>query len=78
MWGLYEGLLLFWIWLLVFWVVGVVIFICKMLEEVVVCVLSVMGLISIGFMVFIIFSLNLFNCIFFDFFVDGCEFNLML
>lgn len=77
-WGSHEGSLLLWIWLLALWAVGVAIFTRKMPEEAVARVLSVMGLISIGFMVFIIFSSNPFNRTFPDFPADGRELNPML
>ena len=67
-----------WIWLLALWAVGVATFTRKMPEEAVARVLSVMGLISIGFMVFIIFSSNPFNRTFPDFPADGRELNPML
>ena len=77
-WGAHEGSLLLWIWLLALWAVGVATFTRKMPEEAVARVLSVMGLISIGFMVFIIFSSNPFNRTFPDFPADGRELNPML
>ena len=77
-WGSHEGSLLLWIWLLSLWAVGVATFTRKMPEEAVARVLSVMGLISIGFMVFIIFSSNPFNRTFPDFPADGRELNPML
>ncbi len=77
-WGSHEGSLLLWIWLLALWAVGVATFTRKMPEGAVARVLSVMGLISIGFMVFIIFSSNPFNRTFPDFPADGRELNPML
>ena len=77
-WGSHEGSLLLWIWLLSLWAVGVATFTRKMPEEALARVLSVMGLISIGFMVFIIFSSNPFNRTFPDFPADGRELNPML
>ena len=77
-WGSHEGSLLLWIWLLALWAVSVATFTRKMPEEAVTRVLSVMGLISIGFMVFIIFSSNPFNRTFPDFPADGRELNPML
>ena len=77
-WGSHEGSLLLWIWLLSLWAVGVATFTRKMPEEAVARVLSVMGLISIGCMVFIIFSSNPFNRTFPDFPADGRELNPML
>ena len=77
-WGSHEGSLLLWIWLLSFWAVGVATFTRKMPEEAVARVLSVMGLVSIGFLVFIIFSSNPFGRTFPDFPADGRELNPML
>ena len=77
-WGSHEGSLLSWIWSPSLWAVAVATFTRKMPEEAVARVLSVMGLISIGFMVFIIFSSNPFNRTFPDFPADGRELNPML
>lgn len=77
-WGSHEGSLLLWIWLLSLWAVGVATFTRKMPEEAVARVLSVMGLVSIGFLVFIIFSSNPFVRTFPDFPADGRELNPML
>ena len=77
-WGSHEGSLLLWLWLLSLWAVGVATFTRKMPEEAVARVLSVMGLVSIGFLVFIIFSSNPFVRTFPDFPADGRELNPML
>ncbi|MDD6909751.1 heme lyase CcmF/NrfE family subunit [Actinobacillus minor] len=77
-WGSHEGSLLLWIWLLSLWAIGVASFTKKMPEEAVARVLSVMGLISIGFLVFILFSSNPFSRTFPDFPADGRELNPML
>ncbi|RDF06080.1 heme lyase CcmF/NrfE family subunit [Haemophilus sputorum] len=77
-WGSHEGSLLLWIWLLSLWAVGVATFTRKMPAEAVARVLSVMGLVSIGFLVFIIFSSNPFGRTFPDFPADGRELNPML
>ena len=77
-WGSHEGSLLLWIWLLSLWAVGVATFTRKMPEEAVARVLSVMCLVSIGFLVFIIFSSNPFGRTFPDFPADGRELNPML
>nr|WP_314739346.1 heme lyase CcmF/NrfE family subunit [uncultured Haemophilus sp.] len=77
-WGSHEGSLLLWIWLLSLWAMGVATFTRKMPEEAVARVLSVMGLISIGFLVFILFSSNPFGRTFPDFPADGRELNPML
>ncbi|VEI48755.1 cytochrome c-type biogenesis protein CcmF [Actinobacillus equuli] len=53
-WGSHEGSLLLWIWLLALWAVSVAAFSRQMPEEAVARVLSIMGLISIGFLLFIL------------------------
>ncbi|MFW3377875.1 heme lyase CcmF/NrfE family subunit [Glaesserella parasuis] len=77
-WGSHEGSLLLWIWLLSLWSVAVAIFSRQMPEEAIARVLGVMGLVSIGFLVFILFTSNPFNRTFPDFPVDGRELNPML
>lgn len=77
-WGSHEGSLLLWIWLLAFWGVAVAMFSRQMPEEAVARVLGVMGLISIGFLVFIIFTSNPFLRTFPDVPVDGRELNPLL
>ncbi|WP_150539221.1 heme lyase CcmF/NrfE family subunit [Actinobacillus vicugnae] len=77
-WGAHEGSLLLWIWLLALWAVAVAAFTRQMPEEAVARVLSIMGLISVGFLLFIIFSSNPFARTFPDFPADGRELNPML
>ncbi|QNS15936.1 heme lyase CcmF/NrfE family subunit [Mannheimia bovis] len=77
-WGAHEGSLLLWVWLLSLWSIGVATFTRKMPEEAVARVLGLMGLISIGFLVFVIFTSNPFDRTFPNFPVDGRELNPML
>ncbi|WGE31491.1 heme lyase CcmF/NrfE family subunit [Actinobacillus genomosp. 2] len=77
-WGSHEGSMLLWVWLLSLWSVAVAALSRQMPEEAVARVLSVMGLISIGFLIFLIFSSNPFNRTFPDFPADGRELNPML
>ncbi|MDE8033986.1 heme lyase CcmF/NrfE family subunit [Actinobacillus equuli subsp. equuli] len=77
-WGSHEGSLLLWIWLLALWAVSVAAFSRQMPEEAVARVLSIMGLISIGFLLFILFSSNPFARTFPNFPADGRELNPML
>lgn len=77
-WGSHEGSLLLWIWLLSLWSVAVAVFSRQMPEESVARVLAVMGLVSIGFLVFILFTSNPFDRTFPNFPVDGRELNPML
>lgn len=77
-WGSHEGSLLLWIWLLSLWSFAVAILSRKIPDESVARVLSVMGIISIGFLLFIIFTSNPFLRTFPDFPVDGRELNPLL
>ncbi|QLB19725.1 heme lyase CcmF/NrfE family subunit [Mannheimia granulomatis] len=77
-WGAHEGSLLLWVWLLSLWSVGVAAFTQKMPEDAVARVLGLMGMISIGFLVFVIFTSNPFDRTFPNFPVDGRELNPML
>lgn len=77
-WGSHEGSLLLWIWLLTFWGAAVALFSKQLPQEAVARVLGIMGLISIGFLIFILFTSNPFNRTFPDFPVDGKELNPLL
>ncbi|MGX2956990.1 heme lyase CcmF/NrfE family subunit [Ursidibacter arcticus] len=77
-WGSHEGSLLLWIWLLLLWSVAVATFSRQMPDEAVARVLGIMGLISIGFLIFILFTSNPFDRTFPDFPADGRELNPML
>lgn len=77
-WGAHEGSLLLWIWLLSLWSVAVAMFSRQMPSESVARVLGVMGFISAGFLIFIVFTSNPFLRTFPNFPVDGRELNPML
>ncbi|HGO5824358.1 TPA: heme lyase CcmF/NrfE family subunit [Mannheimia haemolytica] len=77
-WGAHEGSLLLWVWLLSLWSVGVATFTRKMPEDAVARVLGLMGVIGIGFLVFVIFTSNPFDRTFPNFPIDGKELNPML
>ena len=78
MWGSHEGSLLLWIWLLTLWGAAVALFSKHLPQEAVARVLGIMGIISIGFLLFILFTSNPFTRTFPDFPVDGRELNPML
>ena len=60
-WGGHEGSLLLWAFILTLWTVAVAMF-CKHLpQEMVARVLGVMGLISVGFLLFMLFTSNPFD-----------------
>ncbi|TCJ94846.1 cytochrome c-type biogenesis protein CcmF [Volucribacter psittacicida] len=77
-WGSHEGSLLLWIWLLTLWGAAVAIFSRKLPQEAIARVLGVMGIISVGFLVFVLFTSNPFTRTFPDFPVDGRELNPLL
>ncbi|QLB12514.1 cytochrome c-type biogenesis protein CcmF [Bisgaardia hudsonensis] len=77
-WGSHEGSLLLWIWLLTFWGATVALFSKQLPEEAIARVLGIMGIITIGFLVFILFTSNPFDRTFPDFPVDGRELNPLL
>lgn len=78
MWGSHEGSLLLWIWLLTLWGAAVALFSKHLPQEAVARVLGIMGIISIGFLLFVLFTSNPFTRTFPDFPVDGRELNPML
>ncbi|KGQ66338.1 heme lyase CcmF/NrfE family subunit [Gallibacterium anatis] len=77
-WGSHEGSLLLWIWLLSCWSLAVAVFSRRLPQDSVARVLAVMGMISIGFLIFVIFASNPFTRTFPELPVDGKELNPML
>mgnify|MGYP000974289484 FL=1 len=77
-WGSHEGSLLLWIWLLSLWSAAVALFSKRLPQEAVARVLGIMGIISIGFLLFVLFTSNPFIRTFPDFPVDGKELNPLL
>ncbi len=60
-WGGHEGSLLLWVWMLVLWTFAVSLFSRQLPDETVARVLGVMGLISVGFLCFMLFTSNPFD-----------------
>ena len=77
-WGSHEGSLLLWIWLLSLWSAAVALFSKRLPQEAVARVLGIMGIISIGSLLFVLFTSNPFTRTFPDFPVDGKELNPLL
>ncbi|QIM68058.1 heme lyase CcmF/NrfE family subunit [Basfia succiniciproducens] len=77
-WGAHEGSLLLWIWLLSVWSVAVSLFSRQLPQEAVARVLGIMGLVTIGFLIFILFTSNPFVRTFPNLPIDGKELNPML
>jgi cytochrome c-type biogenesis protein CcmF len=63
-WGSHEGSMLLWILMLCVWTVGVTLFSRQLPDDMVARVLGVMGLVSTGFVLFILFTSNPFLRVF--------------
>ncbi len=77
-WGSHEGSLLLWVWLLSLWSTAVAIFSRALPQEALARVLGILGLVTLGFVAFELFTSNPFLRTFPDFPVDGRELNPML
>jgi len=60
-WGGHEGSLLLWTFILTIWTVAVTLFSKQLPEEMVARVIGVMGLVSVGFLLFMLFTSNPFE-----------------
>ena len=60
-WGSHEGSLLLWVLVLTIWTLAVTVFSRHLPEDVVARVLGVMGLVSVGFLAFMLFTSNPFD-----------------
>ncbi len=63
-WGGHEGSLLLWVQILTIWMVAVTVFSRNLPEEVVARILAVMGLVSVGFLLFMLLTSNPFERLF--------------
>jgi len=77
-WGAHEGSLLLWAFILAGWTFAVAIFSRQLPEEMLARVLSVMGMISIGFLLFLIVTSNPFDRLLPQAPVDGRDLNPLL
>jgi len=77
-WGSHAGSLLLWIWLLTLWSTAVAWFSKPLPQEAVSRVLGIMGIVSVGFLLFVLFTSNPFDRTFPNFPVDGRELNPLL
>ena len=77
-WGAHEGSLLLWVLLLSSWTLAVALFSRKMPQDAVARVLAVMGMINLGFLLFITLTSNPFTRTLPDFPIDGRDLNPML
>jgi cytochrome c-type biogenesis protein CcmF len=76
-WGGHEGSLLLWMLMLSVWTTAVTVFSRRLPEEMVARVLGVMGLVSIGFLLFMLFTSNPFDRVF-PMPADGRDLNPLL
>lgn len=77
-WGAHEGSLLLWVLLLSTWTLAVAIFSRGMPQDALARVLAVMGMINLGFLLFIILTSNPFTRTLPNFAIDGRDLNPML
>ncbi|MBK4783906.1 MAG: heme lyase CcmF/NrfE family subunit [Pantoea sp. Pent] len=77
-WGAHEGSLLLWVLLLSTWTLAVAIFSRGMPQDALARVLAVMGMINLGFLLFIILTSNPFTRTLPNFPIDGRDLNPML
>ncbi len=77
-WGGHEGSLLLWIWILGAWTFAVSVLSRNMPVEVLSRVLAVMGIIGVGFSLFILMTSNPFNRYLPDFPAEGADLNPLL
>lgn len=77
-WGAHEGSLLLWVVLLSSWTLAVALFSRRMPLEAVARVLSVMGMVSVGFLLFVTLTSNPFERLLPFFPIDGHDLNPLL
>ncbi|MBD8163699.1 heme lyase CcmF/NrfE family subunit [Erwinia persicina] len=77
-WGAHEGSLLLWVLLLSVWTLAVALFSRSMPQDAIARVLAVMGMINLGFLLFITLTSNPFTRTLPDFPIDGSDLNPML
>lgn len=77
-WGGHEGSLLLWVWMLAFWGLLVSIFRGRVPTDVNALVLAVMGLVGVGFLLFMLLTSNPFDRILPWFPLDGADLNPLL
>jgi cytochrome c-type biogenesis protein CcmF len=77
-WGAHEGSLLLWLFILSGWTLAVAIFSRRLPQDDLCRVLAIMGMINLGFLLFIILTSNPFARTLPDFPIDGRDLNPML
>ena len=77
-WGSHEGSLLLWVWVLSIWMAAVALFSKNIPEDMRARVLSIMGFVSVGFCLFLLFTSNPFERILPTVPLDGKDLNPLL
>ncbi len=77
-WGGHEGSLLLWVWMLAMWTFAIALFSRNLPLEMLARVLSVMGMVSVGFLLFTILTSNPFDRILPDQPQEGSDLNPLL
>ena len=77
-WGAHEGSLLLWVLLMSGWTFAVAIFSQRIPLDIVARVLAIMGMVSVGFLLFILFTSNPFSRTFPNFPIEGRDLNPLL
>lgn len=77
-WGAHEGSLLLWVLLMSGWTFAVALFSYRMPLDIVARVLAIMGMVSVGFLLFIIFTSNPFSRTLPAFPIEGRDLNPLL
>ena len=75
-WGAHEGSLLLWVLLMSGWTFAVAIFSQRIPLDIVARVLAIMGMVSVGFLLFILFTSNPFSRTLPNFPIEGRDLNL--
>jgi len=77
-WGAHEGSLLLWVFILSAWMMGVVIFSKRLPDDMLARVLAVMGMISFGFLLFLLMTSDPFARLLPNIPVNGADLNPLL
>lgn len=77
-WGAHEGSLLLWVLLMSGWTFAVAIFSQRIPPDIVARVLAIMGMVSVGFLLFILFTSNPFSRTLPNFPIEGRDLNPLL
>ena len=77
-WGGHEGSMLLWIWILTLWMLAVSVFSRDLPKQMLATVLGVMGIVALGFILFVLLTSNPFDRLLPDVPADGRDLNPLL